>query len=132
MYNFLGESGEYLQSSYTLADREFKQVHSRLDALLMVLKSCYGKECHEPWKTLHPKSKVKNIKQALEHDYDDFYENQPKVSFSSCELGYLKDAEGPQHVNAWTGEEEYPLASEESAEGKQKSFQYHGPLEWWT
>ena len=127
MYNLLGEDGYDFQASYMLAGRQFNHILSRLDALLMVLKSCYGKECHEPWKTLHPDSDVKNIRHALHVDFDDFYEEQPKVSFSSCELGYLKDAEGPQTVNAWTGET-YPLASD----SKQKSFQYHGPIEWWT
>ena len=132
MYNILGEDGEHLQASYMLAGREFEQVLSRLDALLMVLKSCYGRECHEPWQTLHPDSKVKNIRHALNPDYDEFYANQPKVAFSSCELGYLKDAEGPQAVNAWDGQIEYPMAEEDALGRQQKTFEYHGPLEWWT
>lgn len=96
----------------------------------MVLKSCYRKECHEPWQTLHPQSKVKSIKDALEADFDAFYTEQPKVSFSSCELGYLIEAEGPQHVHVFNGDDYAPVEGVEG--GKQKSFQYHGPIEWWT
>lgn len=100
----------------------------------MVLKSCYGKECHEPWQTLHPHSKVRTVRDALHEDFDEFYRNQPKVSYSSCELGYLKHAEGPQHVHVWGGEEVEGMfaAAEEGKGTKQKSFEYYGPLEWWT
>lgn len=118
---FREEDAIDLQSEYRLAGRPFKHVVSRLDSLLMVLKSCYAKECHEPWQTIHPKSKIKTLKHALDQDFDAFYEAQPKVSFSSCELGYLKDAEGPQHVNSWEG-----------FDGTPKSFRYQGPNSWWT
>lgn len=132
MDNILGEDSRYLQASFTLAGRGFEQVLNRLDALLMVLKSCYGKECHEPWQTLHPNSKVKSIQQALDPDFDEFYADQPKVAFSSCELGYLKDAEGPQTVNAWDNQVALTMSEEQALGERQKTFEYHGPLEWWT
>ena len=73
------------------------KVIARLDSLLMVLKSCKGESCIEPWKVLHPGGDVLNLYDALSVKYDQFYVvEQPKVAFSSCETGYIPEAEGPQ------------------------------------
>ncbi|KAJ5933093.1 hypothetical protein N7516_007582 [Penicillium verrucosum] len=77
------------------------KVIPRLDALLMVLKSCIGSECIKPWDTLHPDGLVTNLRDALDNKYDDFYESQPKVSFDRCVYGYEIDAEGPQNALAF-------------------------------
>lgn len=71
-------------------------VIDRLDALMMVLKSCTGLTCIEPWKVLHPQGDVTSLADALTVQYDAFYEEQVKVSFNRCEFGYIIDAEGPQ------------------------------------
>lgn len=84
---------------------------NRLDALMLVLKSCNGDACRYPWRQLHPTGNVGSLADALATSFDEFYKNQPKVSFSSCENGYLISAEGPQKFNAygadmrrgWTG-----------------------------
>jgi N-acetylglucosamine-6-sulfatase len=68
----------------------------RLDALLLVLKSCHGVTCVEPWNVLHPAGDVQNLFAALNVQYDAFYRNQVKVSYDRCELGYILDAEGSQ------------------------------------
>ncbi|XEV01814.1 hypothetical protein FSHL1_007101 [Fusarium sambucinum] len=83
------------------ADKAFlgttvQQVINRLDALMLVLKSCKGNTCIEPWKTLHPDGNVANLKDALGGKFDSFYEEQVKVRFDRCEDGYLVAAEGPQ------------------------------------
>src|ERR1700712_4968109 len=85
-----------LIKDYSLAGRSFKHINNRLDALMMVLKSCKAEECHNPWGVLHPQGHVKSLKDALASDFDVFYHEQPKVSFDSCELGYIKEMEGPQ------------------------------------
>jgi N-acetylglucosamine-6-sulfatase len=69
----------------------------------MVLKSCKAGSCREPWSTLHPDGKIKTLNHALHGSFDAFYEKQPKVSFSSCQLGYLRSEEGPQDA---VGEQE--------------------------
>ena len=125
MHNHLGASSS-LQADYTLLGRSFSQAVGRLDALLMVLKSCKARTCHEPWEVLHPGGNVKTLKDALHKTFDAFYEEQPKVSFSSCEQGYLIDVEGPQKVNRWSDE------VESADQGKQQTFQYSGELSWWT
>lgn len=99
---------------------------SRLDSLLMVLKSCKAKSCHAPWSKLHPEGGIKTLRDALHGDFDVFYKEQPKVSYSSCELGYLIDAEGPQHVNVWDEVQQAVPG------GRQQSFKYDGHWSWWT
>ena len=127
MRNYLTEDGASLTADYTLAGRPFDQVITRLDSLLMVLKSCKARSCHKPWSVLHPDGKVATLRDAVHGDFDAFYTNQPKVSFSSCQLGYLIDAEGPQHVNSWDEGSQQNLPN-----GQQQSFQYHGDLSLWT
>ena len=95
-----------LTSDYEIFGRPFEHIVSRLDSLLMVLKSCKAQTCHNPWKALHPLGDIQILKEALDESYDAFYKDQPKVSFDSCEMGYIVDAEGPQHVNAWSRETE--------------------------
>lgn len=71
-------------------------VMARLDAVLLVLKSCQGETCIKPWGVLHPDGSVQNLLDAMDAKYDDFYRDQFKVSFDRCEYGYVIDAEGPQ------------------------------------
>ncbi|KAK4241186.1 alkaline-phosphatase-like protein [Achaetomium macrosporum] len=81
----------------TLLGVPFEKFTARLDALLLVLKSCKGQTCVQPWQALHPAGNVQNLQDALSSRFDAFYEDQQKkVSFDRCELGYLVDAEGPQ------------------------------------
>ncbi|KAJ5942185.1 Alkaline phosphatase-like alpha/beta/alpha [Penicillium verrucosum] len=77
------------------------EVVPRLDALLMVLKSCRGSECVKPWGTLHPDGSVTSLKGALDPKFNSFYHSQPKVSFDRCVYGYEIDAEGPQEAFAY-------------------------------
>lgn len=90
-----------LMLAFKLHNRDFDQVVARLDALMMVLKSCKGSTCIDPWAVLHPTGDVKSLKDALAYDFDVFYKQQPKVHFDSCELGYIKEAEGPQYPNIY-------------------------------
>ncbi|AEO60121.1 hypothetical protein MYCTH_2095444 [Thermothelomyces thermophilus ATCC 42464] len=81
----------------TLLGVPFEKVVARLDSLLFVLKSCKGQTCVRPWHALHPAGNVQNLHDALNPRFDVFYEQQQKkVSFTRCEMGYLLDAEGPQ------------------------------------
>jgi len=80
-------------------NRSVSVVQSRLDALLLVLKTCKASQCTEPWKELHPSGKVNSLRGALETQYDDFYDQLPKVDFAYCVAGHVLSAEGPQWDN---------------------------------
>lgn len=84
-------------SPATLLDFSIGKVVARLDSLLFVLKSCKGRACVRPWEVLHPDGDVRNLREALSSEFDTFYEQeQQRVAYSRCELGYIVDAEGPQ------------------------------------
>ncbi|RBQ70217.1 hypothetical protein FVER14953_11177 [Fusarium verticillioides] len=84
------------KASAALLGTTIGQVLNRLDALMLVLKSCKGNTCIEPWKILHPEGGVTSLKDALQAKFNAFYKGQVKVRFDRCEYGYLIDAEGPQ------------------------------------
>ncbi|EEP79663.1 conserved hypothetical protein [Uncinocarpus reesii 1704] len=90
-----------LASQHKIRGRPYDQIVNRLNALMMVVKSCSGNECVEPWKSLHPSGGVRNLKDALNKTYDDFYAQHPKVSFDSCEMWYIPEKEGPQEYNVY-------------------------------
>jgi N-acetylglucosamine-6-sulfatase len=101
MHNYHDSHHTPSQIHYDLLGRSFKHVMNRLDALLMVTKSCKGWECHEPWRVLHPDGSVATLGDALHKSFDAFYEVQPRVSFSSCVKGHVISEEGPQDVTPW-------------------------------
>lgn len=105
MHNYFDPSHTPSQIHYDLLGRSFKHVINRLDALLMVTKSCKGSSCHEPWRVLHPDGPVATLAGALHKTLDAFYESQPRVSFSSCVKGHIISEEGPQDVTPWTSGE---------------------------
>jgi len=76
----------------------WKTVIKRLDALLMVTKSCKGKTCVRPWSVIHPDGDVSTLEDALNPRFDAFYDAQAEksVRFDKCELGYIVGSEGPQ------------------------------------
>ncbi len=68
-----------------------------------MLKTCKASSCTDPWSVLHPQGDVTNLQDALETKYDEFYAQQPKVSFSKCEPGQILSSEGPLVANAFQG-----------------------------
>lgn len=80
----------------------------RLDALLMVTKSCKGHTCVQPWSVLHPAGNVRTLDDALSPRFDTFYTEEMAervVRYDKCELGYIVESEGPQEVFAFEEDE---------------------------
>ncbi|KAL5114331.1 hypothetical protein ACEQ8H_007767 [Pleosporales sp. CAS-2024a] len=92
----------------TLLNQPTSKVQARLDALLLVLKTCKASSCTDPWSVIHPQGNVVNLEDALASKYDEFYAKQPKVSFSKCELGYISSSEGAQVGNSYHGSDLWP------------------------
>ncbi|KAF2864022.1 arylsulfatase [Piedraia hortae CBS 480.64] len=71
----------------------------RLDAVTMVLKSCKGRACTDPWETLHPDGRVRNLEDAMHHRYDRFYELQRgRVRLAACLGGQILANEEPRSI----------------------------------
>lgn len=79
--------------------RSVSVVQSRLDSLLLVLKTCVASQCMGPWKELHPSGNVDSLRAALDAQYDDFYDEIPKVDFAYCLEGQVESVEGPMWKN---------------------------------
>jgi len=90
----------------------------RLDALLMVTKSCKGATCVSPWSVLHPDGDVRSLTDALHERFDGFYAFVgERVKFDRCELGYIKESEGPQAAMQFGVDCEMPSSSGASSIG---------------
>ncbi|CZR59007.1 probable arylsulfatase [Phialocephala subalpina] len=89
----------------TLLGLPLSKVLPRLDALLMVTKSCKAKTCVDPWSVIHPAGNVKTLGDALNPRFDGFYtEIAENVRFDKCELGYILESEGPQAAAVFQGD----------------------------
>ena len=84
-----------------ISDDDTRKLVHRLDAVLLVLKSCVGEECVKPWLHLHPQGDVQNLEDALHSRYDTFYASQPQIHFKACKNGYLLEYEGPQDYSVY-------------------------------
>ncbi|KAI1772928.1 Arylsulphatase [Hypoxylon cercidicola] len=73
------------------------KVAARLDALLLVLKTCAAETCRQPWRQIHPDGSVQSLGDALAPRYDGYYEDRraARVAYSYCANGFVEDAEGP-------------------------------------
>lgn len=58
------------------------RLQHRLDALLLVLKSCSGDTCRTPWKSVFPDGSVSSLQTALAEEFDGYFEALPKVQYS--------------------------------------------------
>ncbi|CZT44584.1 probable arylsulfatase [Rhynchosporium secalis] len=84
------------------------KVLPRLDALLMVTKSCKASTCIDPWSVIHPEGDVHTLGDALASKFDAFYGSiAERVSFSKCELGYILESEGPQDAVVFRSSVDY-------------------------
>lgn len=127
--NLLDADNAKAATHFTIAGRSLDEIVIRLDALVLVLKSCKREACTHPWRVLHPEGDVDSLTDSLQKRYDAFYAEQPKVSFSRCERGFIKEAEGPLVPNRYSVGQEYGA---DALREQQASFQYSGPIGWWT
>ncbi|KKF96748.1 Arylsulfatase [Ceratocystis platani] len=70
----------------TLFSVPIQKLVERLDALLLVLKSCQGRTCVEPWKSLHPQGNVQKLGDALSPRFDQFYADQVRVKYDHFQI----------------------------------------------
>ena len=100
MHNLLADTTTFTLTStnqtISLGDATYPlaTLQSRLDALILVLKTCKGEICRHPWSEILPRTNVKLLTQAMDSQYDNYFSQLPKVSYSVCEGGYILSSEG--------------------------------------
>lgn len=78
-----------------------RRLTSRLNGLMLLLKTCRGESCRSPWSVLHPggddddENVVKTLADALDPQYDGYYEGLPSVHFELCLDQYELANEAP-------------------------------------
>ena len=90
-----GAQNAYNKGMNTLIGRPTEEVIHRLDALVLILKTCVADVCCEPWKELHPNGNVKTLAHALHEKYDDLYKRSysfAKVGWKQCYSGMDEDS----------------------------------------
>lgn len=93
----------YQMGMTTLLGRPVERVIHRLDAMVLVQKSCSGDVCREPWKQLHPNGGVKTLMGALQEKYDGYYKNSyelAKVGWQQCYTGLNSTSSSTLYLHA--------------------------------
>ncbi|KAK8137013.1 arylsulfatase [Apiospora sp. TS-2023a] len=69
-------------------DAQHQAALNRLNALLLVTKSCAEGTCRDPWAVFTPSNttddKIATMKQAMDPKYDAYFASFPRVHFASC------------------------------------------------
>lgn len=94
-----GMSNENMGGVKDHSETSITGVIARLDALLVVLKTCKARECTHPWEVLHPDGDVHCIEDALKSEFYAFYSAQQKLYWTQCEQAYVAESEGPDSVD---------------------------------
>jgi arylsulfatase A-like enzyme len=98
MNNLLGQLAFYSSLNSTSSDAE--RIASRMDALLLNLKTCHGSLCRRLWYNLFPEGQVQDLSSALQTRWDAYFDSMPRVHFDNCRDGYFPTEELP----AWRNE----------------------------
>lgn len=71
----------------------------RLNALLMITKSCAQSSCRNPWAVMDPSPlpRIHSFAQSLHNQYDHFFATFPTVSFQECLMVQAAWNEGPYY-----------------------------------
>lgn len=88
---------------------------------MLVLKTCAGNTCANPYSKLLPRSserKAPGFADLLHQDLDGYFARLPKVSFKACGLGYHRALEQPEWDDAWVPGPSQPHAGVVFQEGR--------------
>lgn len=79
------------------SDERIQRVRARLNAILMVTKSCEQDICRQPWSLFAPPggAEIASFKQAMKPEFDKYFASFPEVSFKECMEYQDVDNEAP-------------------------------------
>ncbi|KAF7538940.1 hypothetical protein G7054_g2510 [Neopestalotiopsis clavispora] len=90
LYNTAADPYELNNLAFNATEATEKLI-DRLNALLLVAKSCEGGTCRQPWRFLQPNNSTVNgtleilsLTQAMDPKYDDFFKSFPRFAFKEC------------------------------------------------
>ncbi|KAK8109532.1 hypothetical protein PG999_007669 [Apiospora kogelbergensis] len=90
LYNTIDDPDELVNLALNPSE-DTRRLMSRLNALLLVLKSCEGAMCRDPWMAFTDDtvdkslpSRFDTLESALDPTFDDYFSQLPKVQFNQC------------------------------------------------
>lgn len=88
LYNITADPYELTNLARDNVTTEHQRLINRLNALLMVTKSCEQDRCRDPWAQLNPTNDttttLTSLVAAMDTSYDDYFSAFEKVSFDTC------------------------------------------------
>ncbi|KAI0015896.1 arylsulfatase [Xylariomycetidae sp. FL0641] len=116
LYDTAADPDELVNLARDPADAEAQRLMARLNALLLASKSCAGATCRNPWRVLQPEPArrgvvvddedeeltIASLAQALQPEYDAFFDSIPQVAFRECMVYQFRPNEEP----FWPGDVE--------------------------
>ncbi|KAI0021148.1 arylsulfatase [Xylariomycetidae sp. FL0641] len=101
LYNTTADPWEINNLAYGEIAPETQRVLNRLNAILLVTKSCEGDTCRDPWSVLQPPNlpegaaPIASLPAAMAKEYDEFFAGLPEVHFRECMLYQDEENEMP-------------------------------------
>ncbi|KEY71313.1 hypothetical protein S7711_05905 [Stachybotrys chartarum IBT 7711] len=93
LYNTTADPWEINNLARGEIQAEHQRLISRLNAILMVTKSCTRDTCRDPWSLLQPPNstaRISSLPSSMDPAFDRFYASIPKVRFGAC-LNYQSE-----------------------------------------
>lgn len=105
---------------------------SRLDALTLYLKFCHGAACRFSWIHLFPGGEAKNLQEALNPKFDDYFDSLPKVQYRDCNIGFHLEAEFPYWTTNLAFSSKVHYGNSTMPPGKRlRNRDLREPTNWW-
>ncbi|KAH8666238.1 arylsulfatase [Ilyonectria robusta] len=100
LYNTKNDPWEIKNLARGAIKPEYRRLLDRLNAILLVTKSCQGNSCRDPWSVLQPPNAssakpIGSLTTAMNPKYDKFFSSLPKVHFNECMKYQSEDNEKP-------------------------------------
>ncbi|KAJ3526385.1 hypothetical protein NM208_g11212 [Fusarium decemcellulare] len=100
LYNTTADPWEIHNLARGNVKPEHQRLLDRLNAILLVTKSCTGDSCRNPWSVLQPPNRpagkpVRSLTAAMNPKYDGFFASLPNVRFNHCMQYQSVDNEHP-------------------------------------
>ncbi|KAJ0109320.1 arylsulfatase [Diaporthe amygdali] len=110
-------------------DTETRRLINRLNALLMVTKSCSEETCRNPWSILRPPAALKtttvfdNLNDAMDPAHDAFFAGFPRIAFKECmTYQYVPNEEPFYPASSAALQEQYRLPTDNFVSVAPESF----------
>ncbi|KAK7034486.1 hypothetical protein VNI00_012333 [Paramarasmius palmivorus] len=99
LYDLSTDPYQLVNLAFDITSGDTNRVISRLNALMIVLKTCVGDVCRNPWDAIFTLGEAANLEEALDEKYDSYFDSLPRFRYRECRYGYFED--GASEYPTW-------------------------------